>query len=169
MLCLTVYMLISSGCYALSRYAGRWQDAEYWIVYDVIVTRSIAVLPVNWATMAVRSIDHKSAFKMSFNIYFVYLKFFKKIHTYRIHPVEWFQEGFYCWVSCSFKYVSLSVSRRSQTAGRNSCSIVSGNVSNCSYRLTVYPVTSSRLSSAWQFLYTRKTIINYHKSRPSRV
>ena len=41
-----------------------------------------------------------------------------------------------------------SVSRRSQTAGSNSCSIVSGNVSNCSYRLTVHPVTSSRLSPA---------------------
>ena len=41
-----------------------------------------------------------------------------------------------------------SVCRRSQTAGRNSCSIVSGDVSNCSYRLTVHPVTSSRLGSA---------------------
>ena len=38
--------------------------------------------------------------------------------------------------------------QRSQTAGRNSCSIVSGGVSNYSYRLTVHPVTSSRLSSA---------------------
>ena len=46
------------------------------------------------------------------------------------------------------KSVCLSVGRRSQTAGRNSCSIVSGNVSNCSYRLTVRPVTSSCLSSA---------------------
>ena len=41
-----------------------------------------------------------------------------------------------------------SVCRCSQTAGRSSCSIVSGNVSNCSYRLTVYPVTSLRLNSA---------------------
>ena len=41
-----------------------------------------------------------------------------------------------------------SVCQRSQTAGRNSCSIISGNVSNCSHRLTVYPVTSSRLNSA---------------------
>ena len=41
-----------------------------------------------------------------------------------------------------------SVCRCSQTAGCNSCSIVSGNVANCSYRLTVYPVTSSRLNSA---------------------
>ena len=39
-----------------------------------------------------------------------------------------------------------SVCRCSQTAGRNYCSIVSGNVSNGSYRLTVYPVTSSRLN-----------------------
>ena len=41
-----------------------------------------------------------------------------------------------------------SVCRRSQTAGRNSCSIVSGDVSNCSYSLKVHPVTSSRLSPA---------------------
>ena len=41
-----------------------------------------------------------------------------------------------------------SVCRCSQTAGHNSCSIVSGDVSNCSYRLTVHPVTSSCLSSA---------------------
>ena len=34
----------------------------------------------------------------------------------------------------------LSACRRSQTAGRNSCSIVTGDVSNCSYRLTVHPV-----------------------------
>ena len=31
----------------------------------------------------------------------------------------------------------MSVCQRSQTAGRNSCSLVSGNVSNCSHRLTV--------------------------------
>ena len=47
-----------------------------------------------------------------------------------------------------YTIICLSVCQRSQTAGRNSCSIVSGNVSNCSHRLTVYPVTSSRLSSA---------------------
>ena len=41
-----------------------------------------------------------------------------------------------------------NVCQCSQTAGRNSCSIVSGDVSNCSYRLTVHFVTSSRLSSA---------------------
>ena len=40
-------------------------------------------------------------------------------------------------------YDCLSVCRRSQTAGRNSCSIVSGDVSNCSNRLTVHPVTRS--------------------------
>ena len=44
-----------------------------------------------------------------------------------------------------------SVCRRLQTAGRNSCSIVSGDVSNCSYRLTVHPVTSLRLRSAYTF------------------
>ena len=40
-----------------------------------------------------------------------------------------------------------SVCLFSQTTGRNSCSIVSGDISNCSYRLTVHPVTSSHLSS----------------------
>ena len=50
-----------------------------------------------------------------------------------------------------------SVCRRSQTAGHNSCSIVSGDVSNCSYRLTVHPVMSSRLSSAKKFYKMRKT------------
>ena len=43
---------------------------------------------------------------------------------------------------------SMSVRPCSQTAGRNSCSIVSGDVTNCSYRLTVHPRRSSRLSSA---------------------
>ena len=36
----------------------------------------------------------------------------------------------------------------SATAGRISCSIFLGDVSNCSYRLTVHPLMSSRLSSA---------------------
>ena len=40
-------------------------------------------------------------------------------------------------------------------AGRNLCSIVLGDVSNCSYRLTVHPVPSSRLSSP-RFFYTPK-------------
>ena len=44
--------------------------------------------------------------------------------------------------------LSMSVCQLSQTAGRKSCSIVSGHVSNCSHRLPVNPVTSSRLSSA---------------------
>ena len=44
-------------------------------------------------------------------------------------------------------FLSLSVAV-SETAGRNSCSIVSGDVSNCSYRLKALPLTSSRLSSA---------------------
>ena len=51
-----------------------------------------------------------------------------------------------------------SVCRCSQTAGRNSCSIVSGDVSNCLYRLTVYPLTSSRFSSGLAFFYMRKTL-----------
>ena len=45
-------------------------------------------------------------------------------------------------------YNSPYLCRCSQTADRNSCSIDSGDVSNCSYCLTVHPVTSSRLSSA---------------------
>ena len=51
----------------------------------------------------------------------------------------------------------------SQTAGCNSCSIVSGDVSNCSYRLTVHPVTSLRLSSAYPFLLYAKTPKNYRE------
>ena len=38
-----------------------------------------------------------------------------------------------------------SVCRSSQTAGRNSCSILSGDVSICSYGLAVHPVTRSRV------------------------
>ena len=48
-----------------------------------------------------------------------------------------------------------SVCQCSQTAGRNSCAIVSGDVSNCPYRLTVHHVTSSRLSSANNFVYAK--------------
>ena len=40
--------------------------------------------------------------------------------------------------------------------GRNSRSIILGDVSNCSYRLSLLPLTSSHLSSAWQFFYRRK-------------
>ena len=46
--------------------------------------------------------------------------------------------------------------RCSQTAGCNSCSIVSGDVSNCSYRLTVHPLTSSRLSWPSNFFIYEK-------------
>ena len=65
-------------------------------------------------------------------------------------------------VDCTIYTIILlkSVCRCSQTAGRNSCSIVSRNVSNCSYRLTVYPVMSSHLYSALHFLYA-KNIQNY--------
>ena len=47
-----------------------------------------------------------------------------------------------------------SVCRCSQTAGRNYCSIVSGDVSNCSYRLTVHPLVSVRPS----IFFMRKTL-----------
>ena len=49
-----------------------------------------------------------------------------------------------------------SVCRNSQNVGPNSCSIVSGDVSNCSYREKVLTLTSSYLSSVSQFFYTRK-------------
>ena len=51
-----------------------------------------------------------------------------------------------------------SVRRRSQTAGRNSCPIVSGDVSNLSYPPEVHPVTSSRQSVSVRprhFLYAK--------------
>ena len=53
-----------------------------------------------------------------------------------------------------------SVCGRSQTAGRISCSIASGDVSNWSYPPEVHAVTSSRLSSAYNFFYTRKKTPN---------
>ena len=45
-------------------------------------------------------------------------------------------------------YVTLLKSdcRCSQTAGRNSCSIVSGDISNCSYRLTVHPDNANKIT-----------------------
>ena len=46
------------------------------------------------------------------------------------------------------KYAWLSVCRCSQTTDRNYCSIVSGDVSNCSYWLSFRSLTSSHLSSA---------------------
>ena len=49
------------------------------------------------------------------------------------------------------------ICRCSQTASRNSCSTASGNVSNWSYPPEVHPVTSSRLSSAYTFLYAKNT------------
>ena len=57
------------------------------------------------------------------------------------------------------------VCRCYQTAGRKSCSIVSGDVSkNCLYRLTAHPVTSSRLSSAEKNVYAKNTQ-NYREYR----
>ena len=51
--------------------------------------------------------------------------------------------------------IIMYVCRCSQTAGRNSCSIVSGDISNSSYRLTVHPVKSSPISSADTFLFAK--------------
>ena len=53
-----------------------------------------------------------------------------------------------------------SVCRRSQTAGRNSCLIVSGDVSNCSYRLKVHPVTSSRACVRMRDVFAIKFVCN---------
>ena len=50
----------------------------------------------------------------------------------------------------------------------NYCSIVSGDNSNCSYRLTVHPLMSSRLSSAYQFFYRRQTHKSYCEDRVPR-
>ena len=56
-------------------------------------------------------------------------------------------ENIHLYYNSPFK-VCLSVCRCSQTAGRNSCSIISRDASNCSHRRTVHHVTNSRLSSA---------------------
>ena len=54
------------------------------------------------------------------------------------------EEAIWCKLVTGHKTVTIytiiclkSVCQRSQTAGRNSCTIVSGNVSYCSHRLTV--------------------------------
>ena len=68
------------------------------------------------------------------------------------------------------KSVCLSVCWCSQTAGRNSCSIVSGDVSNCSYRLTVvYILSRVRVSGRPRFFYTPKTPKTSGKSGRERV
>ena len=61
------------------------------------------------------------------------LKYLKNLlsESYSLRTSMWYSP-----TSLSMSSVCLSVCL-SQTAGRNSCSIVSGNVSNCSHRLTV--------------------------------
>ena len=68
----------------------------------------------------------------------------------------------------SLKSVWLSVCRRSQTAGRNSCSIVSVDVSNSYYRLTVSCHEFASLFGL-AFFYTRKTSKISVKSAGQRV
>ena len=69
---------------------------------------------------------------------------------FEIHSEIALMAGIVCVIWAYFYTIItlISLCRCSETAGRNSCSIVSGDVYNCSYRLTVLPVTSSRLSSA---------------------
>ena len=69
-----------------------------------------------------------------------------KINVFLVVLLTWVVTDIYT-IIC-LKSVCLSVGRRSQTAGRNSCSIASGDVSNWSYPTEVLPLTSSRLSSA---------------------
>ena len=66
-------------------------------------------------------------------------------------------------------YNSHEICRCSQTVGRNSCSIASGDVSNYSHRLTVHPLTSSRLSSSYQFLLHEKHPKRAEPLSPARV
>ena len=49
-----------------------------------------------------------------------------------------------------------SVCRGAQSTGRSSCSIVSGDISNCSYRLSFLSLMRSHLSSAQEMLFRRK-------------
>ena len=49
----------------------------------------------------------------------------------------------------------------SATVGRNYCSIVSGDVSSCSYRLSVRTLTDSYFSSAYQLFCRGKTPKHY--------
>ena len=53
-----------------------------------------------------------------------------------------------------------SVCQCSQTAGRNSCSLISGDVSNCSYRPTVGPTSCHEFASQFDlaiFLYAKNS------------
>ena len=59
---------------------------------------------------------------------------------YKLHEKMRFGKG--------YLYYNSSVCRSYQTAGRIYCSIVSGYVLHCSYRLKALPLTRSRLSSA---------------------
>ena len=64
-----------------------------------------------------------------------------------------------CKTRCRLYYNSpeICLSLFAQTASRKSCWIVSGDVSNCSYQLSILPLMSSHLISAWQIFYRRKT------------
>ena len=64
--------------YCSTLYSKNVEHKLTYLLTYAIVTRSIAVLPVNWATMAVRSIDHKSAFKMNFKQILCVFKILKK-------------------------------------------------------------------------------------------
>ena len=60
---------------------------------------------------------------------------------------------------CIFTIILLkSVCRCSQTAGRNSCSIVLGDVSNCSYRLTLTSCHEFASQFDLAFFYMQKTL-----------
>ena len=54
-----------------------------------------------------------------------------------------------------------SVCQRSQTAGHNSCSIVSGNVSNCSHHLIVYILSRVCVSIRPSICFIRENIQNF--------
>ena len=60
------------------------------------------------------------------------------------------------------------VCRSLQTAGRNYCSIVSGDVSTCSYQVTVHHLTSSRRRSAKQ-LFMGKAHKNCKMGKYSQI
>ena len=75
---------------------------------------------------------------------------FSYIFPEPLTPIPWMKHR-YLWYLFALIYTIILlkfVCRCSQTSGRNSCLIVSGDVSNCSYQLSVIPPTISHFSSA---------------------
>ena len=118
-------------------------------LFDEVLTGKVTVEEACMSQELTRKIERLDVKKQSIQASRtakLWLQFMKMMDIFRI-----FLEGERMGIWALHIYtISLlkSVCRCSQTAGRNSCSIIAGDVSDCSYRLRVHPVTSSCLSSS---------------------